>query len=181
MTTSRRQLLVLAALVGVLAVLGFQWIRDDPAAPSGGPSNPAGGAAAAQEPPAVADVKIEALKADREGPSEPQRNLFVFAPKAAPPSPPPDRQPLPQEPAGPSTPAGPAPPPPIPLKFIGIVEGPGGKGPVAVLSDGRGATFYGREGDTIDGRYKVLKIGTESAELSYVDGRGRQTLRLSGQ
>jgi hypothetical protein len=105
----------------------------------------------------------------------------VFAPRAAPAPDPPDPRPLPDEPSGPAVPAGPAPPPPIPLKFIGIVEGPGGKGPVAVLSDGRGATFYGREGDTIDGRYKVLKIGTESAELSYVDGRGRQTLRLSGQ
>ena len=55
---------------------------------------------------------------------------------------------------------------------------------VAFIQDGAPVVvpmIYGREGDTIDGRYRVLKIGTESAELSYVDGRGRQTLRLSGQ
>lgn len=171
---------MLAALIAVLAVIGVMSLDEGPAAPAGGPSNPAGGAGP-EPPPAVADVRIESLKAGREGPSEPQRNLFVFAPKAAPPPPPREAQPVPDDTPAPPTPSGPAPPPPIPLKFIGIVEGPGGKGPVAVLSDGRGATFYGREGDTIDGRYKVLKIGTESAELSYVDGRGRQTLRLSGQ
>ena len=38
-----------------------------------------------------------------------------------------------------------------------------------------------KEGDIIEGRYRVLRIGTDSADLIYVDGRGRQTIRLSGQ
>ena len=177
---SRNQLYVLGALLVVLAVAGMLSLADGPATIGGRPSNPAGGPAA-EAPPAVADVKIEALKTDREVPSDPSRNLFVFAPKAAPAPGPRAAQPMPDDSGGPPAPEGPPPLPPIPLKFIGIMEGPGGKGPVAILSDGRGGTFYGREGDTIDGRYKVLKIGTESAELSYVDGRGRQTLRLSGQ
>ena len=50
-----------------------------------------------------------------------------------------------------------------------------------MLSDGRGNVFYGKEGDTIEGRYRMVKIDREVIELSYVDGRGRQTIRLSGQ
>jgi len=50
-----------------------------------------------------------------------------------------------------------------------------------VLSDGRGGIpMYGKEGDIIDGRYRILKIGVESIEMAYLDGRGRQTIRLSG-
>jgi hypothetical protein len=51
---------------------------------------------------------------------------------------------------------------------------------IAVLSDGRGAPLYGKEGDTVLGQYKILHIGAESIEMAYLDGRGRQTIRLSG-
>jgi hypothetical protein len=70
-------------------------------------------------------------------------------------------------------------PPPIPLRFIGIVEASARGTKVAVLSDGRDV-FYGREGDAIDGRYRIVRIGVESIELEYLDGRGRQTIRLTG-
>jgi hypothetical protein len=66
------------------------------------------------------------------------------------------------------------------LKFIGLVEAPESDARIAILSDGRGAPVYGREGDTILGRYRILHIGTESVEMAYLDGRGRQTIRLSG-
>jgi hypothetical protein len=79
------------------------------------------------------------------------------------------------EPTGPPPPA---PPPPIPYKFIGLVEGQAKR--IAVLSDGRSAPVYGREGDIIEGRYRVVRIGVESIEMEYIDGRGRQTIRLSG-
>jgi hypothetical protein len=79
-------------------------------------------------------------------------------------------------PVAPTVPAG---PPPIPLKFLGIVtRGNGVRW--AVLSDGK-RQVYGRETDIIDGQYRIVSIGTESIELSYADGRGRQTVRLSGQ
>src|SRR5436190_1097646 len=71
------------------------------------------------------------------------------------------------------------PPPPIPLKFIGIVEGAERHMKLAALSDGR-FTYYGREGDIIDGRYRIVRIGLESIEMVHVDGRGPQTIRLSG-
>jgi hypothetical protein len=38
-----------------------------------------------------------------------------------------------------------------------------------------------KEGDILEGRYRVLRVGTESAELVYLDGRGRQTIPLRGQ
>jgi hypothetical protein len=74
-------------------------------------------------------------------------------------------------------PPAPPPPPPITLKFIGVVQARGGT--VAVFSDGRDV-FYGREGDVIEGRYKIIRIGVESVEMSYVDGRGRQRIPLTG-
>ncbi len=52
---------------------------------------------------------------------------------------------------------------------------------IAVLSDSRGGVFYGREGEIIEGQYRIIKIGVESLEIAYLDGRGRQTLRHTGQ
>lgn len=73
----------------------------------------------------------------------------------------------------------PPPPPPIPYKFIGLLSGPDRIGRIAVLSDGK-LVLHGREGDIIEGRFKLVKIGEESVQMEYIDGRGRQTIRLSG-
>jgi hypothetical protein len=48
-----------------------------------------------------------------------------------------------------------------------------------VFSDGHDV-FFGREGEVIEGRYKILRIGIESVEVSYADGRGRQRIPLTG-
>src|SRR4051812_1479304 len=77
---------------------------------------------------------------------------------------------------------GPPPPPPlppIPLKFIGIMGPENSK--IAVLSDSKGPPIPAKEGELVLGQYRVLKIGVESVEVAYADGRGRVTLRLSGQ
>ncbi len=79
-------------------------------------------------------------------------------------------------------PPGPPPPPPvppIPLKFIGRVVMPD-KRVVASLSDGKGNVLRGTEGQVIDGRYRVVRIGEESIVMEYVNGTGRQTLPLRG-
>jgi len=146
------------------------------------PSNQAGArSGAGGTPPPVVDVRLEALKVEREGPAEPERNLFDFGARRAP-APRETFEPPPAvEPGAPSVPAGPPPPPPIPLKFIGVLEIPRQGTKVAILSDGRGGIYHAREGESVLGQYKLLKIGAESAEMSYIDGRGRQTLRLSGQ
>jgi hypothetical protein len=75
---------------------------------------------------------------------------------------------------------GPTQPPPIPLKYIGLMEGVPGQGKVAAFSDCR-TTMRGREGEIIAGQYRLVKIGVESVVLEYVDGRGRTTIRMSGQ
>jgi hypothetical protein len=51
---------------------------------------------------------------------------------------------------------------------------------IAILSDARG-TYHGREGEVVEGRYQIVRIGVESIELAYLDGRGRQTIRQTGQ
>lgn len=171
-------------LVPLLAVLGgVTWyrLREVPASTPAQTSNPARATAApaATEAPVV-DVRLELLKPSADELADAERNPFRFQARAEPEAP---RPVAPARPVAvaPPVPAGPPPPPPIGLKFIGVLDAPARIGRVAILSDSRGNVFYGKEGDIIDGRYQVLKIGTESAELAYSDGRGRQTLRLSGQ
>ncbi|MGD9905588.1 MAG: hypothetical protein AB7U83_19120, partial [Vicinamibacterales bacterium] len=121
------------------------------------------------------------LGAPAQAPGAASRNPFVFGARAAAAAGPagPRRQSAPAAPVV-FAPPGPAPPPPIPFKFIGLVEGSGG-GRIAVLSDSRGLVVHGGEGAIIDGRFRILAIGAESLDIAYVDGRGRQTLRLTGQ
>jgi hypothetical protein len=178
-----RQLLLLAALGVALAVVVMARRADSPAGTSPGRSNGRSETtrAAATETP-VADLKLELLKTDPSelGPST--RNPFQFKAKAAAPSAPSQQASASRPPivvAPPPFPQGPPPPPPIALKYIGVLETAQGR--VAIFRDSGGDIVNGREGDIIDGRYRLLKIGVESADLAYVDGRGRQTIRLSGQ
>jgi hypothetical protein len=60
------------------------------------------------------------------------------------------------------------------------VETPERAGPLAALVDTTGHAYHGRVGDIVAGQYRILNIGVESIELAYLDGRGRQTIRLSG-
>ena len=127
------------------------------------------------------EVDLAALEAARPEPEESTRNPFRFKPKPLPPPPPPPTKPL-TRPVD-AGPVEPPPPPRIPLKFIGIMssnEEPK-LGRVAILSDARGGVFYGREGEIVEGRYRILKIGVESVDIAYLDGRGRQTIRHTGQ
>lgn len=179
--TGRRSLLAggSAAALLVVALLAVQ--DDDPAGRATVPSTRSTATGAAQADVPVVDVKLELLNDRRDEPAAAERNPFRFRPRPAPPPPPaatPSRS-TPQV-ASP-VPAGPPPPPPIPLRFIGLMDAPTQVGRMAILSDGQGHVFYGKEGDIIEGRYKVLRIDADAAELSYVDGHGRQTIRLSGQ
>jgi hypothetical protein len=130
------------------------------------------------------DVHLEKLEAERPKPGEKDRDLFRFKPKPPPP-PPPSAAPArgrgePAPAAAPGVPPVPPPLPPITLKFIGLI-GPAAEVPkIAVLTDGKGLPVYGKEGDIILGQFRLIRIGAESVDLSYLDGRGRQTVRLSG-
>ncbi len=142
-----------------------------------GPTRRADGVPATINAP---DVRLEALDRERVRPDSAERNLFRFrtraavAPTRGPGRAGPPPAPMPTGPPGPP----PAPVvPPIALKFIGVVEATEKSQTYAVLRDDRGV-YHGREGDIIEGRYRILRIGAESIDLAYVDGRGRQTLRL---
>lgn len=190
-------LLVLLVLSGVLAWLRLGGSAPESAAPSAAPPRAAARPAAGRPPAAGAatataapTVQLAALKADREVPAEGGRNPFRFERPAPAAAPPPKRLPAPvAEPpamldaasaAPPQAPAR-APAAPITLKFIGMVQRGDGVS-LAVLSPGEGkGPLYGREGDIIEGRYRIIRIGSESMEIEYADGRGRQTLKLSGQ
>ena len=65
------------------------------------------------------------------------------------------------------------------LKFIGALE-PANEAEDRGAERRPGQSVYGKEGDIIEGRYRILRIGAESIEMAYLDGRGRQTIRLSG-
>ena len=181
MATKRRQVWVLGLLLAVLTVVAYRAWMATSAAPAR-TSNEGGAAAnsigpsgqATPQRPAAPDVRLEALDGARPKPGGEDRNLFQFKPKAAPPPP---RQPPPVAPV-PTGPPPPPPVPPIPLKFIGTLERNGQK--IAILSDATGHVSYGPEGATIDGRYRIIRIGAESIEMAYVDGRGRQTIRFTG-
>ena len=189
MGTERRKQILLVALLVALAVVVYRALAapapsDAPAATTAARSTTNAGKAASGTPTAP-DVHLESLKIDRPRPVETERNLFRFKPKAPPPPPPVAPRPAqPTAPVTPAVPTGPPPPPPVPpitLKFIGVMEVPTEARRIAVLSDGRGSPIYGKEGETVLGQYRILKIGVESIEIAYADGRGRQTIRLTGQ
>ena len=152
-----------------------------PAPSAAAPTAPARSAQQASRPAGapVAPVKLDALTASRQQPSITERNPFRYQPKPVPPPPKQVAPPTPVEAQRPPVPTGPPPLPPITLKFIGILERANGE-KWAVLSDGK-VTMHGRDGDIVDGRYRIMKIGTESIELTYADGKGRQVIRLTGQ
>jgi hypothetical protein len=176
-----RQVLVLGALcVALVGIVGFRWLdaRNAPAAgPVPGSPVQSRQAAARDRAESVPDLRLAELRAAKAEPSGQGRNLFRELPKAPPPPPPRVVAPPPPPPDPNAPPPPPPPPPPITLKLVAIVQGAGK--PVAALTDSRDV-FYGREGDIIEGRYKIIKVNVESIDIAYVDGRGQRRLSLTG-
>lgn len=180
----RPWLLVALAITVMVALLSYV-MPEKSVVSSARPSNPRvqarGKATAGTVKPADLDVRLEELKQPRPAAQPSERNPFRFY---VPPPPPPPVTERPVVPVGPPPPPPPPPdltpppPPPIPLKFIGKLETRGGV--IAAFSDCR-TTMRGKEGDIIDGRYRLVKIGVESVVMEYLDGRGRTTIRESGQ
>lgn len=181
----RRELTLGGGAVLLIAIAAWNMQRG-PAQPS---ANAAAGTAATNTAQAklknpIVDVDLKALETERPEPEDSTRNPFRFRPKPAPPAP--SAAVIKQQQAAAaaqaaSAPVGPPPPPRIPLKYIGDMTDPKNAGKrIAILSDARG-TYYGREGEVVEGRYRIVRIGVESIELTYLDGRGRQTIRQTGQ
>src|SRR4029453_9775839 len=159
MGSSRRTRLIL--LIGLLVVLALTLYFRAFAPPAGSvrsTSNERGArrTRASAAPVTAPDVHLEALSVERPKPGQSSRNLFRFKP--APPPPAPVRA-QPAAAAAAQQPGPPAPPPlpPIALKLTGT--GSQGSGPrVAFLTDAFGRSIVAREGETIEGRYRVLKV-----------------------
>lgn len=186
----RTRLYVLVAALAVTAVVFA--MRDGAALPpvpaTTGPSpasNLSGAPIAAPAPrpggrvPQAAGQTPQALKLDQieQVPEEPEagRNLFRFGMRPAPPPPTPVYQPPPPPPP----PPGPPPIPPIPLRLRALMDDPYGK-KRAYLLDQTGAIHEAVEGQVVDGRYRLLKIGANSVVMSYLDGTGQRTITLGG-
>ena len=127
------------------------------------------------------------LQAAGHEPREPERNPFRFEPAAprtatgpvaARGARPARRRPAVRR----QVPQGPPPPPPIPLRFIGLVERADAGGPRR-HPERRPRQRLLREGRRYH-RRPVSRAQIEPgrrSKLAYIDGRGRQTIRLSGQ
>jgi hypothetical protein len=114
--------------------------------------------------------------------TESLRNPFKFYTPPPPPPPPKSAAQLAAElgaaqPRPPAPPPGPPPVPPITLKYIGKFQ-QGGK-TVVMLTDGK-VQFSASEGGIIDGRYRIVKIGLESLQIEYVNGKGLTTIPFRG-
>ena len=140
-------------------------------------SNSSVGAAGAAPVVPVVDLNLDRLRVAGGELQASARDPFRFRPKPPPPAP--RVQPPPVVVAPPIVDTGPPPPPPIPLKYFGEMTLRGQR--FASFSDGRGNTFNAKEGDILEGRYRLLRIGADAVDVAYLDGRGRQTIRMTGQ
>ena len=185
-TSGRPRPALLVALGIAVAMLLVWWMSGKSAAPATVASNPKVAAKPGAPQPGAGDlnVRLDDLKQPRPADGAGDRNPFRFYTPPPPPPPPWQRQGRRQYRCrcrrDHRSPRDLPPPPPIPLKYIGLLEEGPGKGKIAAFSDCR-TTMRGREGEIIGGQYRLVRIGLESVVLEYVDGRGRTTIRMSGQ
>jgi hypothetical protein len=175
----RRQLILLVVtLVALAFVLRSYWQPADPAAgappTSNSPATPgsAGLALAASQLPEP--LKLSELEPVPDAP-EAGRNPFRFGVRPPPPAPPPP--PVTTAPPPPPLPVGPPPVPPIPLELVGLHTLPEGR-VLVTLKDKGGAVFQVFEGQIVDGRYRVVKVGVQSVVVAHLDGTNPRTLAV---
>ena len=137
------------------------------------------------DPTLKLDLLAKLKKVDMEGGA---RSLFDFGQPPPPPTPKVDPikvGPLPGGPNGkgpekppePAKPAGPPPPPPIPLKFYGYSTA-AQNGPRRAFFLNGDDIFVAGENDMIQNRYKVIRIGVNSAVVEDTSSKHQQTLQL---
>lgn len=175
----RRQYVALTALIVIAG--GAYWYlggTGTPAATQG--QSAAERIQASGSLPVPEPIRFAALD-DVPAPSEAGRNPFAFGVRPPPPPPPMPRvvaQPT-LEPPPVVLPPAPTGPPPIGLKLAGITQPvANGRMLVTLLDPLTRAVYLAYEGDVVDGKYKVVKVGLQSVVLSYVDGTGQRTVPL---
>ncbi|HUI73461.1 MAG TPA: hypothetical protein VLX32_00870 [Candidatus Acidoferrum sp.] len=168
-----------ALLVGLIVIAAAVWIWS-----SRGPAAVSGSAAFAQQYPALAvenpALHWPKLEASRKAEYK-SSGRNPFSEIAPPPPEVPKRVPKPGDPG--YVPPTPPPPPPLqlPVKFFGYGMVPVGTQRLAFLTDGDDVYVVG-EGETLLGRYRILKVGNASLEFEEVSTgrRGSATLEDQG-
>lgn len=179
----RRQLLILGTLIVVAAALYFRQAETPTAEVRPPASNLPAAPGEARAAVPVTQALPEALKlaaldvVNEESPGE--RDPFGFGIPPRPPAPPPQPVVRFTPPPEPPRPQGPPPRPQIPVKFLGFAEDPSRPGKLVSLSI-NGTVVVAREGEVVDGKYRLVKVGLESIVMSYLDGQGQQTIRQAG-
>lgn len=176
----RRQISRLVVLALLLVVVVWLWTpTGTPASSSNQPVTPAAGPAGQLPQPEA--LRLNTLQSAADLPPV-ERNPFVFGMREPAPSAPGTSflttpQPLaPPVPAPPPVPQG---PPAIPLRLTGMtVTEAGGRTLVTLKDPATNALYQAHEGDIVDGRYRVVKVGVTSVVVSYLDGSGIRTLPL---
>ena len=189
-TENKTKTAIAAGLVVVAAFLLYNWLRssDDsastPVAASTTAASASSGAAAKKPAKAAArksgpvllaqsldpTLRFDLLKSSEDVTYKGSgRDIFQNQPEPPPVTP--------VKPVIDTRPPPPPPPPPIPLKFYGFS---GNKsGPKQVFLSKGDDIFVAKEGQIIDRRYKILKIGPNSVEVEDVLTNNRQTLPLT--
>jgi hypothetical protein len=170
----RTEILILIVLL-VIAAGVWMWSRRSPVVSTGADALPQDFPKLEVENPALHWWKLEASRKTVYKSSG--RNPFSLAP----PPPPPKHVPQPGQPG--YVPPVPPPPPPLqlPVKFFGYGTVPDGSPRVAFFTDGDDIYIVG-EGETLLGRYRILKIGNASLDFEELSS-GRQgvaTLEAQG-
>ncbi len=185
----RRQLTMLTVLGLVLVVVGWRYAPFGTTAAVKSPASngqertaaPQSAASAQSSKPAASALMPQPVNLDKlePVPDEPGagRNLFRYGARALPPPPPPLPAPLPQ-PIVQGPPPPPPGPPPIELQLKGVIKRPEGSTIVVLRDPKTDALLKGVEGEVLDGKYKILKVGDTSVIVSYLDGSGQRTLRI---
>lgn len=167
-----------AALFVAAIVIGGSAGCGQPGGPAG-PLDPAGmngGRAADIVQERSLDLRLDALSEPRPARTVTGRNPFRFDRPAPGAVPSPTRR-VPEARRESPRPAAPERPPR--LRFIGVVDAPQSAGLIAVLADGADV-FQGRVGDTVDGRYRIIRIAGDTVEIERLIAGGREVLRLDG-
>jgi hypothetical protein len=177
----RQQVRLGIGAAALLLVAGYFWMRPAaPAAPAAGGSAPAGGRRGAAKESRVPRIGLDRLTAA--APAEPsvQRDLFGFGPEPTPPptvAPPvaANEFPTPDPNATPT----PIPLPPLNVKYIGSLQTQKGLR-VAFFQTEKKEIVTGQVGEVVMNRFKVVKIGYESADVQEVGAEQVRRLPLRG-
>lgn len=128
-------------------------------------------------------LRLDLLAKLQVEPSPTARNLFQFgqAPAAAAlkgPEPKVLPKPIQVKPtAGTPVSLGATPPPSIPLKYYGFTSAPGNSPKTAFFLDGE-EILVGREGDTLERRYRVVRISPNTVVMEDTQSKREQTLHM---